>query len=70
MVSVDRNALISQIVSLNPQLKPDELRKLSDAQLQAKLSQTLAGDNDDFFIGLQIEHSNSVVNLKNYNKKT
>ena len=47
MVSVDRNTLISQIVSLNPQLKPDELRKLSDAQLQTKLSQTLAGDNDD-----------------------
>ena len=70
MVSVDRNALISQIVSLNPQLKPDELRKLSDAQLQTKLSQTLAGDNDDLFLGLQVEHSNSVVNLKNYNKKT
>lgn len=47
MVSVDRNTLISQIVSLNPQLKSDELRKLSDAQLQAKLSQLLAGDNQD-----------------------
>ena len=44
MVSVDRNTLISQIVSLNPQLKPDELHELSDAQLQAKLSQCIAGD--------------------------
>ena len=47
MVSVDRNTLISQIVSLNPQLKPDELRKLSDAQLQAKLSQCIAGNKQD-----------------------
>ena len=47
MVSVDRNTLISQIVSLNPQLKPDELHELSDAQLQAKLSQCIAGDKQD-----------------------
>ncbi len=47
MVSVDRNTLISQIVSLNPQLKPDELHKLSDAQLQAKLSQCIAGNKQD-----------------------
>ena len=47
MVSVDRNTLISQIVSLNPQLKPDELRKLSDAQLHAKLSQCIAGNKQD-----------------------
>ena len=47
MVSVDRNTLISQIVSLNPQLKPDELRKLSDAQLQSKLSQCIAGNKQD-----------------------
>lgn len=47
MVSVDRNTLISQIVSLNPQLKPDELHELSDAQLQAKLSQCIAGNKQD-----------------------
>ena len=47
MVSVDRNTLISQIVSLNPQLKPDKLHKLSDAQLQAKLSQCIAGNKQD-----------------------
>ena len=47
MVSVDRNTLISQIVSLNPQLKPDELHKLSEAQLQAKLSQCIVGNKQD-----------------------
>ena len=60
MVSVDRNTLITQIVSLNPQLKPDELRKLSDAQLQAKLSQCIAGNKQDKNIdSVRINNSSS-----------
>lgn len=60
MVSVDRNTLISQIVSLNPQLKPDELRKLSDAQLQAKLSQCIAGNKQDKNVdSIKINNNNS-----------
>ena len=60
MVSVDRNTLISQIVSLNPQLKPDELHKLSDAQLQAKLSQCIAGNKQDKNVdSIRINNSSS-----------
>ncbi len=60
MVSVDRNTLISQIVSLNPQLKPDELHKLSDAQLQAKLSQCIAGNKQDKNVdSVRINNNNS-----------
>lgn len=44
MVSVDNNSLISQIVSLNPELKKEDLQKLSDTELQAKLAQSLSGD--------------------------
>ncbi len=60
MVSVDRNTLISQIVSLNPQLKPDELHKLSDAQLQAKLSQCIVGNKQDKNVdSIKINNNNS-----------
>lgn len=44
MVSVDNNSLISQIVSLNPELKKEDLQKLSNAELQTKLAQFLKGD--------------------------
>ena len=47
MVSVDTNALIDKIVTLNPELKKEDLQQLSETELQAKLAQSLSGDKVD-----------------------
>lgn len=47
MVSVDTNALIDKIVTLNPELKKEDLQQLSETELQAKLAQSLSGNKVD-----------------------
>ena len=47
MVSVDTNALIDKIVTLNPEVKKEDLQQLSETELQTKLAQSLSGDKVD-----------------------
>ena len=76
-ISGDRSLLEQQILS-NSGLKGQELEALktrlaalSEKELQAELSKQISGGNyGEWYEGIVLEHSDSVVQLNNYDKET